>query len=220
MAFLPHLRLTASGEFKGASGGAAFERFSWRLNIEDGTLTGNTFNQDALNDYAADIAAFHASPGAKIHINAWLTEVKLAKINALGKYVGEPLINTMQVQGGSSAVYHPPQVSLAVSLNTERRGASGKGRFFLPAPAMVVDSTTGLVAAADAQGVATAVKTLLDGLNNTPGIDASTDDRVIVASNKGFSSRVTSVRVGRALDTIRSRRTSLSESYGVSLDLA
>lgn len=108
----------------------------------------------------------------------------------------------------------PPQVALAISLVTDRRGASGRGRFFIPAPLTTVNSTSGQMGTPQQENVVGNAKILIDALNNAPNLDVNGPRfRVVVASSKGFLSPVTAVRVGKALDTIRSRRRSIPEAY-------
>jgi hypothetical protein len=107
-------------------------------------------------------------------------------------------------------------VALAVSLNTPRRGPSGKGRFFLPMPAVTINPGNLEISAADAQGVADSAAQWLNDLGNEPGVDVL-GLAAVVASTKGYNTRVSSVRVGRVLDTIRTRRRSLKEAYGANV---
>lgn len=102
----------------------------------------------------------------------------------------------------------PPQLALCVSLHTARVGATGKGRFYLPMPGFQV--ADGRLAAASAQTMADKAAQFLNAFND------ESPESVHVMSSKGFSSRVTQVRVGRAVDTQRSRRSSLVEEYKVS----
>lgn len=187
-----------------------------RLALAGGGPFLSVFNQDALTDMAADCVAFFGNLNTGIHGSTVLTEVKLASIGADGKYTDEPFVEAVSQAGGwtQGAVLHPYQVSLAVSLDTDRRGASGRGRIYLPTPgfALQTDSTIQTV---HAEGVRDQVATLLTNLNNNAGFD-TTDTSVVIASSKGFNSPVTSVRVGRLLDTVRSRRRSLGEKYSAS----
>jgi hypothetical protein len=140
----------------------------------------------------------------------------VARIGPLGTYLAEPRVAFVNVQGGGQALRYPSQVSLAVSLMTETRGAGGRGRFYLPAPSGALLSNTGRMAVADRDAVAGSVKTLLDNLNDQPGLEGNAP-RVVVASSKGMNSTVTAVRVGDVFDTIRRRRNGLGEVYTAAL---
>jgi hypothetical protein len=56
------------------------------------------------------------------------------------------------------------------------------------------------------------VALLLQNMNERPGLNAD-PDRVCVMSSFGGSNEVKTVSVGRVLDTLRSRRNAILESY-------
>lgn len=207
MPFQQHLRVTATGTLLQGQ-----ERFSFGLNLSDPNVD-EFFEDGRPEDVVADVSAFFASPAALINAAAVLTEVKVARIGPTGLYIRDPFISAvLNVAGGASGNSpYPPQVALAVSLDTDLRGPRGRGRFYLPMPGMAITST-GAIAELDALSVRDAVVGLVNNLNNGPGI-STPEPRVVVASSLGGNNDVTSVRVGRVLDTIRSRRTSLSEGY-------
>lgn len=102
---------------------------------------------------------------------------------------------------GSGAVPHPDQCALAVSLRTASNTRSGRGRFFIPCNGAAMDANTGRTTA-NTQTLATAAAALM----------AFAGGRV--ASEKlGTTALVTAVRVGNVVDTMRSRRDALVESY-------
>jgi hypothetical protein len=213
MVFANHLRLSVSGVFSGGAGDPAYEAWAWRLNLSDPPAGGGNFSLDAFQDLRADVIAFHTNAASRIGDNAKITQVKLARIGPDGKYNGDPFFDDgLFVPGAAGGNNHPPQVALACSMQTARRGPSGRGRIFLPAPQIAVLAGTGLGDAAVILGVRDAFATLITNINNKAGIDANAS-QVVVASSKGYNTDVTTVRVGRALDTIRSRRTSLDEKY-------
>lgn len=219
MPFAPHVRVTAIGR----TGVASAERWSWSLNIgrAGGSLT--IPDEDLASDIAQDIKAFHLRPASRVCSRARLQEVKFAVIGADGKYTSDPLIVGLgDIEGGDATTAQhatvTPQAALAVTLDTARRGPSGRGRFYLPMPVLSLDE--GLAAGVnDVNGIRDSVVQLLNAVNNQPGLDGSAD-RVVVASSKGYNTPVDSVRVGRIIDTIRSRRTSLQEGYSAPLFLA
>lgn len=206
-----HLRLTCSGVFQGLTGGA-WERWSFRFNLSDNRQSTANFTAAALDDHAADLAAFFALPAARVGQYVRMTEVKLARIGIDGKYVADPLIKAVDVRGSAAGAANFPQVALAVSLDTARRGPTGRGRFYLPGPFITLDVTNGLIPLATVNEIHGAVQGLLNNINNASGID-TLRSKVTIASSKGYNSDVTSVRVGRVADTIRSRRNELFETY-------
>jgi hypothetical protein len=175
-------------------------------------------------DVADDIKGFHGDSRSTISAFAVLEEVKIAKIGADGKYMEDArLIDVADTIGGGfengATTRTLPQTAVAVSLVTGRRGPTGKGRFYIPMPLVGVISTTLLMDPAQAQGIGAAAQDLVNNINNAPGVDFTTI-KVCVSSSKGYNTEVTGVRVGRVVDTIRSRRAQLDETYGAVLPVA
>jgi hypothetical protein len=203
--------------------GDGTERFSWSLNLERNNWPNNFTDApdsiilNLLTDLAADVREFHGDSATRINPAAVLEEVKFAAIGADGKYVEDPIIiNVQDIAGGdpngSAHAYVTPQTALAISLVTDRRGPTGKGRFYLPMPVIPLG--------ADFKGqmdimnlISNRVQVFLQNVNNAPNVDDAGSFRVVVASTKGYNTLVTGSRVGRVVDTIRSRRGQLSESY-------
>jgi hypothetical protein len=209
LTFALHDRLTVIGTIGVAT--APYEAFAFTVNL--GSEGSYARPANPMADLAADVQTFFSSVGAKIGTNAQLRSIKLASIGVDGSYTNDPLVfdYPSAVIGGGGGFTYPPQVSWAVSLVTARRGPSGKGRFFLPCPNVGV-ANTGLVDDVGRDACQAAAATFLTALGNWPGLDPGAYGP-IVASSKGFNTKVTGVRVGRALDTIRSRRRSLNETY-------
>jgi hypothetical protein len=153
---------------------------------------------------------FHSEPKTGIRPIASLTWVKVARISDAGRYLGDAHLEEFQpVAGGATAgTTHPFQVARAVTLHTGRRGASYRGRFFLPLPNNGIDGD-GTYAAAEATDVATQAAFLITGLNAV----SSQPEVVVCVAGKNGNTAVTGVTVGRVLDTMRSRRRSLKEQY-------
>lgn len=159
------------------------------------------------------IEAFHSRGGTLISNRAILTFVKLNLIKADGTYAENVTHEhvSANIPGGSSAGTPPNQVCLAISLLTGvSRGPAHRGRFYMPLPASSV-AADGLIPAGDAANVQASATTLLTALNA-----ASAHYNVAVFSRKAGAASdrvVTSVAVGRVLDTQRRRRNKLPESY-------
>lgn len=158
------------------------------------------------------VQAFHTSADAKVGSVAKLSFVKLNLIGVDGRYVEDVTMETpiADVAGGGASTM-PNQVALAISLVTGfSRGPAHRGRFYIPVPAVPVEATTGLIAAATATTIKGAAQTFVDALNAIP------NSYVAVMSRKFGSPAVrpvTGVEVGRVLDTQRRRRRSLAEQY-------
>lgn len=212
--FEPHIRVSCIGRL----GNPEADRFTFSVNMDSSNpplgiswLEDNTVE---AADLADDCVAFFGRANTRISQAATLDTVKIAHIGVTGAYVGDPVIIAVNqtgsiVQTGATL----PQNALAVTLNTGRRGPSGRGRFFIPMPEVSVDSTDGFhINMPQAELIASSAEQFIEALNNHPGIDSG-NMHVVVASTKGFNTGVSSIRVGRVVDTIRSRRNKLTEAY-------
>jgi hypothetical protein len=159
------------------------------------------------------VGAYHSRAGTSISPSAKLSFVKLNAIAADGHYIDETTREQVvgDTPGGGTDRYFPNQVALAVTLETGfSRGSAHRGRFYLPLPAIPV-ATTGLIDIGDAVGVRTSTETFRVALNAV-----AANWQVGVMSRKlGAPAQrpVTSIHVGRVLDTQRRRRRSLAEDY-------
>jgi hypothetical protein len=211
--FAPHLRLSVRGAYASPTGDV--EQFQFGLALRANPVgapqvptPGRLDNcVQAIRQYWGD----NRVQTSNAHI---IREVKLAPIGPDGRYTGDPQIAGVEIAGPNARRMYPPQVALVVSTQTARRGPSGRGRVYLPAPLFDVDGSW-VVPAGNAQGLADTFAAMLvdlatTGSDNRPVADLLTP---VLASSKGTLDPILSVRVGRAFDTVRSRRRSLSEAY-------
>lgn len=212
---VPHIRMTALGRL----GTTSPERFSYSINLgkADGTawqgsgVEGSTYFDDA----AADVVAFHGRATSNISTAAVLEEVKFGFIGANGLYTRDAIVvNVADTPGGSQGAPHPPQVACAISLTSARRGATGRGRFFMPMPSIPISAGDLSIPALYQNEIQASAAQFLTALGNQPGFDV-VNVRPVIVSSKNYTSVITGVRVGRVLDTIRSRRASLPEFKGL-----
>lgn len=138
-------------------------------------------------------------------------------VDADGAYVQGEVASAHQ---GAGTAPIAPQLSIVYSLRTVADGPTGRGRFYLPCPALSGTQIggDGRISAGTQTAHVTAGKTFLDAMNTT--LVAQDFGRVVVASGgsalKGISPAlrpVTRVEVGRAIDTQRRRRGDLVEEY-------
>jgi hypothetical protein len=144
---------------------------------------------------------------------AKIDTIKFNLIGTDGKYVDKSNSNTFEVKpagSGGGSVHPAPQLALAVSLRTGlSRGLAHAGRSYLPVPSNEPDGSGRLTAAA----VVAYHGQMLDFVNS---VNIGADGwRIGVVSNLrgGAQHLCTGIRIGRVLDTIRSRRTSMPEEY-------
>jgi len=170
----------------------------------------------AIGTWWDDTYASTGASGLSITGNAAYTGIKLNRINTAGHYQDTPTIQYIAptpIPGGAlnGSV---PQLSLVTSLRGQNyRQHAGKGRMYFPPGTGTggLDSS-GRVSVTTAQNHAIGVRRLLGivldsyataGINAVPGI----------ASNVGSGAfqAVAAIRVGRVVDTMRSRRNKLLE---------
>lgn len=203
------LRLVVGGTLYGV------ERWSWGLSLQD-------WDDDNVQDNVpttvpdAIVTAVRGLMESEYISGRVTTDLfKLNLIGPDGRYVNERTtvlreLTPGQSRGAGNSVDHPPQISLAVTLNTDaRRGLASRGRFYLPGPSVPLDQN-GQIPLATANVIRDRAVAMLDAINRAvPGY------QVVIASDVGQGAfrRVESVRVGRVLDTIRSRRNKFAESY-------
>lgn len=224
MTFERHYRVTALGTLPGG------EIFNWGFALNQGAGTGGFLgdlapNSTVWSDIRDDIDEFWQAFG--VHENALLRRVKIADIGTDGRYQSAPVeleVNGSTGRVGTSLIGPlPNQVAMAMTLNTAADLGRVKGRFYMPLPG-AMPSSDGLVTEAYRDAKESALQAFVNDINNQPGLDVL-DIRVCVASqgrrNADGSQRlapgnhvVTSVAVGRALDTIRRRRNKLTELHG------
>ena len=136
--------------------------------------------------------------------------VKLAAIGTDGRYPegSEAVLYETAPLAGSTTAKHPPQVSLAVTLETGfTRGRAARGRLFLPTTGQDVGND-GLITAGAAEGVATRTAQFIDDVTDLMAAPAL----VMSDVGAGTTRPVEAVSVGRVFDTQRRRRRSLQEN--------
>ncbi|MGV1089627.1 MAG: hypothetical protein ACOYBX_16765, partial [Mycobacterium sp.] len=117
------------------------------------------------------------------------------------------------ITGGSTNV--APQLSIEVGLwSGSKFGRANYGKMYLPHTRMLLDPGTPRVSAANASTTATAMAAFITGLNGSAGGWTGTPEvQVMSRVGSGTTKTVTTVRVGRVIDTQRRRRDRLIEDY-------
>lgn len=199
----PFWRVTYSGRLYSAE--------KWSISLSVVGPTGQPTQADA----DAARTAFWPGMRGSVTSNVVMETAKVARIGADGLYGAMNAVVSTQPafesSGSGTGTLMPPQCALAVTLlGSQPRAAAGRGRFYLPAPA-VTFATDGRISAANAESIANAAAGLVNRLNA-----ALNGDVCIVGpqTEKGRApayQRVAGVRVGRVVDTVRSRRSSFPE---------
>lgn len=188
------------------------EQFSWSCSFIQGSGGTEPAPDEVPAAVVAAITSFWRWPSL-ISKFAQIDVIKLNEIGPDGRYVNSDTV-LEEIEGGivgvADSVVYPPQTALVVSLDTAvRRGRAHAGRFYLPLPGATL-SASGVLFAADQESYVDAATRLVEQLN-----DALQPWQVGVVSDigPGAQHRVTHVKIGRVLDTMRSRRRSLDEAY-------
>jgi hypothetical protein len=192
-----------------AFGGPLYGAEQWSISLRS---TPNFADNDAVGlDRIADLVGdWHEGAPAVVGGFAPMTWLKFNRIGVDGKYVADRTnrVDFAPPRVNNTGSPHAPQVSLVATLETGNlRGLAHRGRMFLPCPTAAV-SNDGRIPAAAAQAAATKVASLITALNADPSYG---ETRIYSNVREGASRLVTGVTVGRVLDTMRSRRTSLPE---------
>lgn len=201
--------------FEGVMGSVAapLERWAFGLNfphealsVGSTQLTDDGLASDAMGAWSTRMAQASTT-------DCLLTQVKVSSIDAAG--LVEHRADGSYAQGvwtGSVAGLNAPrpvplQTALVVSLVTARSGPTGKGRFFLPWPSYDLGADKRLAVSDVEDLIEFCIVPFLQDLETLMTFPAQ------VVSSKGYMSAVTGVRVGRAPDTLRSRREDSPEGY-------
>jgi hypothetical protein len=225
MVYRSHIYLQAGGRLFGSE--------IWSIGLRmaiGGTMTDEPpsqslnmwedWTEDNVADVFNDVSAYMTSGSSGFSDAARLDYVKFNVIGPDGRYRNKNKTVAFYYSGNDAprgtALAGPAQLAVVVSLLTDaQRGRAHRGRYYIPAAAMGVDSSTGRLPGATVASMATSAKNFINNLNNQPGIDVN-NPRVIVASeleSPGLQRDVTSIAVGNVLDTQRRRRNAFPEVY-------
>jgi hypothetical protein len=159
--------------------------------------------------------------GITINQAAVLTSVKLNRIDTAGHYMDntphEFTFGTPIVGGGGGVC--PPQLTIVASLRgVADRAKAGRGRMYFPPSQLCTSSLAidGRLTAPNALQYASGVRQLLGQINDAylaAGLTAVCG--IASKAGSGAFQGVSSVAVGRVVDTMRSRRNKDTEAYEV-----
>lgn len=191
-------------------GGRLFTNESWSCSLHVNSVPGLNL---AASNFQTAFVAWMGRGTSRVTTAASLDFIKFNTINPVtGRYT-LPYSNELVSQNLAAglAVATHGQLALAVSTTTAlARGRGHAGRFYSPAGVFTVDGTTGQINATEATGVLNSALTLCRDVNTILGAGSS----LVVFSKIGQSVQpITGIRIGRVMDTMRSRRRSLNEDY-------
>lgn len=194
----------------------------WVCGVNFGSPSGDLNLEDIaedikLRDIPQAVQNWFTSQQAWISSQARLEWVKIAFIGADGKYALDPEIYDydVTVTGAIGDGYHTPipQHTTAITFESDvRRGAGRFGRIYPPLNGMI--EADGRVSEANADMMADAAAVMLGHIGSALSMPELTYIPPIIASQKTLKhNEITKVKVGRVIDTQRSRRNAFEEEY-------
>lgn len=157
------------------------------------------------------------SGAASFQASVLATDWRCYEIGVDGKMVGNPLVVDVTgetIQGSGAFAKYPPQVSLCATLVANNRGPARYGRMYLPGPGATLQND-GRLLPATAMEYAVLTQAFLKNVSDAIDLEALQSAEGLNISSRGgvdgTRQTIDHVEVGRVLDTIRSRRTSLLE---------
>jgi hypothetical protein len=159
--------------------------------------------------------AMAAWPTLSFHNSVQFTRVKVYIVDDVtGKATAEVVESVVPTltQGAATANRHPNQCSTVVTFDAGFPAPGRYGRVFLP-PQGIGVGPDGRIDEPSRDSVANAMQTFVNALQNPTGPD--TLDLIIYSKRHALKRDVKTIRVGRVIDTMRSRRGDLAEEYAV-----
>lgn len=155
-----------------------------------------------------------ASIGSRLHTETRYTNCTTYKVDALGKAteLAEAAFDAQIAGTGTSAL--PPQLALVTTLLTNRPGRNGRGRIYLGGLSNNILGADGRLGTLTRDSMAGAMAEFYKAVRHTP-LNGDTFRPVVVSPTITDSFKVTKVAVGDVLDTMRSRRASLTENKAI-----
>lgn len=172
------------------------------------------YYKNVLPTIAPAIEAFFKTTGM-ISSKCTLEWIKLAYIGEDGKYLEDAVVYDYEtaVTGQASGSVEA-QRSLALTFGSgKNRGAGRFGRIYIPMYAQTV-GTDGYISVPNANAIVAAGATLLRALTTAfkdinPGTEEITP--IVLSDKTEINNPINRVRIGRLVDTMRSRRNKIKE---------
>lgn len=160
---------------------------------------------------------------ANMQFGNWvrLPEVRFSDIGDNGHQTGPTFVQTIDpvIVGAASNPVLPWQCSMVVTLVADGRGKGHKGRWFLPPQTLSPGASDGLIGDGPVGIMLPPVKALITALNTAAGAPTPGGGDfggVVIVGRTGAAGtmlQVNEVRIGHVVDTHRSRRNQLVETY-------
>lgn len=216
MAYAPHTLFVMAGSLTDPNSG---QKDIWQCSVRgvqvDSPDRPVTDPVAFMNGIATPLATYFASADSQICAYASLDYIKVNNIGADGKYSDKSNTNQHDyspIIQGTGTNGHPFTESFAYSWRTTKaRGPGSHGRIYLPNASQGAAGSATIAPAVQAVYL-TAAQQLLHILNVGDGDTAGM--LPVVASNvNATNTPVTSISIGRVIDSQRRRRNALTEAY-------
>jgi hypothetical protein len=178
--------------------------------------TGSTENADAgfQIDLCEDVWKFLDAIKAYTYSPFKWSHIKVAPVSAAGATIGTASVYTFGTAlAGTGSSLLPPQVAMAVTIRANILGRRGRGRIYLPACSTAIIDGNGVIPTTAQTAVRAAFVTLVNDLQQLPGTPDYLPLFVVTSAGQTSAVRPSQVRTGQRLDTIRSRREQVPETY-------
>jgi hypothetical protein len=209
MAAPAHVIVRCNGS--GGFAGGGFDIFSFGFSMRQTPAEMTPAIQSQIAD---DVAAYFVNTKSWVSAMGVLEEVTFANVNAAGVQIGDTARYVRQVQGNANGPLHPPQITARVSLSDGLRGRSHRGGWYMPYTAWQISNTSGVCTGTQNADLRDSTVAFIRAVNAHFGAPGTVSPSVVIAGAAGLVP-VTTVRVGNALDTIRTRRNAIKETYSV-----
>jgi hypothetical protein len=102
---------------------------------------------------------------------------------------------------------------MAVTMRANIVGRRGRGRIYLPALSQSIITSNAIIASSAANTIRASFKTLIDDLQNMPGFTTYLPIVSVMSAGASVAVRPVEVRTGSRIDTVKSRRAQVDETY-------
>lgn len=204
---VPHIRVELIGTL---SNGA--ER--WSTGFATAPPTGGALADVetlAVTATSLFLSDFWGSSGINLYfpLSSRFTGARVQQLEADGTVRATHTTLLATSSAGSGTVSLPPQCSVVASLRTPTAGPRGRGRMYLPVPAVAALVNSGRIGPGPRQGFADGLQLFFNDWN----ADALTAPVGVASGMGGFVTTVTRIEIGDVVDTQRRRRDALPEDY-------
>lgn len=232
--YVPHLSLVFGGSFFGSE----VWQMGLRMSNPGSPIVGTAddFCASHIEELADDVATWWDAGQSGQSSYAHLEWVKFNAIGADGKYVNKHETRQLRISPAKipsaypnvNARNIPPQCALVLSLRTGNRGPrEAWGHIYMPCVGVQTVTDQPYLRATDTDAIAANFGAFIDNVNDWDGLDTGTPEVIIASRYSSFTDRrsgvvktfqasntkVTDVWVGNLIDTQRSRRRQLRETY-------